>query len=117
MNPTSTTSESRLELLTREQLETLLQLWQPFYSTLDVAPLLERILHQTLAVTESEAGALWVREGGHVRCTHAVGPAAGILGGARRPADEGSVGEALRTRASVVSTNALDDPRYAAYGG
>lgn len=117
MNPTSTTSELRLQLLTREQLETLLQLSQAFNSTLDVAPLLERILHQTLAVTESEAGALWVREGDHVRCTHAVGPAAGELADARRPADEGSVGAALRTGASVVSTNALDDARYAAYAG
>jgi GAF domain-containing protein/multidrug resistance efflux pump len=106
---------SRLSLLSRERLETLLHLSQAFNSTLDVGPLLHRILDQTLAVTESEAGALWVVDGDEVRCTHAAGPAAAALLDVRRPASEGVVGEALRTRVSVVSTNALDDERYARY--
>jgi GAF domain-containing protein/multidrug resistance efflux pump len=105
----------RLALLSREQLETLLHLSQAFNSTLDVGPLLHRILDETLAVTESEAGSLWVVEGDEVRCTHAAGPARDELVGMRRPAAAGSAGEALRTRATVFSANALGDERYEHY--
>jgi GAF domain-containing protein len=115
VEPPLVPASSRVDALTREQLETLLQLSQAFNSTLDVEPLLHSILARTLAVTETEAGALWVLEGDALRCTHAVGPAAAALHDATRPASDAAAGEALRTRAPVLAGNALDDPRYAHY--
>jgi GAF domain-containing protein len=115
VNLTNSTASPRLALLSREQLESLLQLSQAFNSTTDVVPLLHRILDETLGVTESEAGALWVVEGDEVRCTHAIGPARDALLDTRRPAAEGVIGDALRLRETVFSPNALDDERYAHY--
>jgi GAF domain-containing protein/multidrug efflux pump subunit AcrA (membrane-fusion protein) len=102
-------------MVTREHLETLVQLSQSFNSTIDLDPLLHRILDLTLSVTEAEAGALWIVEDESLRCTHAAGPARDSLLGQTRPVSEGALGEALRTGAAVVVADALDDERYADY--
>ena len=108
-------SADRVGLLTREQLETLLHLSQAFNSTIDLDSLLPRILDQTLAVTESEAGSIWVIEGDHVRCAHAAGEAGTRLVGQHLPLGYGVIGEALKSGASVVTADALADEHFAAY--
>jgi GAF domain-containing protein len=115
MSATVSPPSARLSLLPRERLQTLLEASQAFNSTLDLDPLLERLLQQTLAITDSEAGALWVVEGDTIRCAHAAGPAAAELSGRALPAGHGVLAEALRTGRPVVLPDALDDPRYAAY--
>jgi GAF domain-containing protein len=107
--------DTRLRVLTREQLETLLELSQELNSTLDVQSLLPQILDLTLRVTESEAGALWIVEGEHVRCTHATGPAAAALQGVRVSVSEGVLGETIASVRSVLVPNALEDERFAAW--
>ena len=115
MTTVGITSADRLSLLTREQLETLLQLSQAFNSTIDLDSLLPRILDQTLSVTESEAGSIWVVEGDRVRCVHASGDAAGRLLGQQAQLATGVIGEAIRTGSSVVTSDALTDDNFAAY--
>lgn len=112
---TTASAPSRLSVVTRQHLETLVQLSQSFNSTIDLDPLLSRILELTLGVTDSEAGALWIVEGGALRCTHALGPASGRLVGTVQPVDAGAAGEAVRQRAPVVVDDALSDDRFAAY--
>jgi GAF domain-containing protein/multidrug resistance efflux pump len=107
--------DARLSVVTREHLETLVQLSQAFNSSIDLAPLLHRILDLTLSVTDSEAGALWVVEADGLRCTHAAGPARDRLLGRMLGAGDGAAGEAVQTRAPVVVPNALEDARYAVY--
>ena len=108
-------SPTRLELLSRQRLETLLQLSSAFNSTIDMDALLPRILERTLAVTESEAGSIWVVEGERLRCTHAVGPAADRLRDLEQGVGEGVQGEALGGRMTVIVADALADERFAVY--
>ena len=115
MTTVGITSADRLSLLSREQLETLLQLSQAFNSTIDLDSLLPRILDQTLSVTESEAGSIWVVEGDHVRCVHASGDAASRLPGQEAQLGNGVIGEAVRTGSSVITADALTDDNFAAY--
>jgi GAF domain-containing protein/multidrug resistance efflux pump len=109
------TPNRRLSVVTREHLETLVQLSEAFNSTLDLAPLLERILAVTLSVTDSEAGTLWVVEPGGLRCVEAAGPARERLLGMMLATGEGAAGEAVATASAVVVPDAIDDVRFAAY--
>ena len=115
MTTVGISSADRVSLLTREQLETLLHLSQAFNSTIDLDSLLPRILDQTLGVTESEAGSIWIIEGDHVRCAHAAGEARTRLVGVHVPLGYGVIGEAIRSGASVVTADALADEHFAAY--
>jgi GAF domain-containing protein len=108
-------SAARLSLLPRERLQTLLEASHAFNSTIDLGPLLRRLLEETLFVTGSEAGAIWVVSDGAIRCAHAAGPVASALEGRTLPADHGTVEEALRQGVPVVVTDALEDPRFALY--
>ena len=110
-------SESRLALLGRDQLETLLNLSHAFNSTMELDALMPRILNLSLEVTEAEAGAVWLVHEGFARCTVAAGPAAAELDGASIPldADAGVVGEVIRSGTSLLVPNALEDPRFAAF--
>jgi len=105
----------RVDLLTRERLETLLGLSQEFNATLDLDVLLPRILELTLSVTESEAASLWVVEHDRCRCVHASGPTADRLVGQETALGEGVVGEVLERGSTLLTPNALDDDRYLAY--
>jgi GAF domain-containing protein/multidrug resistance efflux pump len=111
---TSTPAE-RLSLLSREELETLVQLSQAFNSTIDLDSLLPRILGRTLSATDSEAGSIWIVEGDHLVCTHVAGAAASGLRGLRQPLSEGVLGEAVRTGSTVVTGNALTHESFRAY--
>jgi GAF domain-containing protein len=106
---------ARLNLLPRERLQTLLEASHAFNSTIDLGPLLLRLLEQTLSVTGSEAGAIWVVSDGGIRCAHAAGPFAAALEGQELPPGHGTVEEALRQGVPVVVTDALDDARFALY--
>jgi GAF domain-containing protein len=106
---------ARLSLLPRERLELLLQASHSFNSTLDLVELLPRLLELTLTVTDSEAGALWVEDGGGVRCAHAAGPAAARLIGQALPAEHGAVAAALLSKTPIVVADALSDPRFETY--
>lgn len=106
---------ARLSLLPRERLQTLLEASHAFNSTIDLGPLLRRLLEQTLAVTDSEAGAIWVVSGGAIRCAYAAGPAAPALEGRELPPGHGAVEEALRQGAPVMVLDALEDARFAVY--
>lgn len=115
MSATVSPPAARLDLLSRDRLETLLQASQAFNSTLHLEVLLPRLLELTLSVTESEAGALWLMDGEAVRCSHAAGAAADRLTGQPLPADHGVVRDALRTKSPIVVADALDDTRFAIY--
>jgi GAF domain-containing protein len=115
VNDLAATPNRRLSVVTREHLETLVQLSEAFNSTLDLAPLLERILAVTLAVTDSEAGTLWVVEPGGLRCVEAAGPARERLLGMTLATGEGAAGEAVATASAVVVPDAIDDVRFAVY--
>src|SRR5512135_863717 len=110
----SATLPGRVQLLTRERLETLLGLSQEFNATLDLTVLLPRILELTLSVTQSEAGSLWVIEEGVIRCVHAYGPAASRLVGQRSVPGTGVIGGVLERRSTELTANALGDERYVA---
>ena len=104
-----------LRVLSREQLELLLELSHEFNATLELQPLLQRILELTLRVTESEAGTLWVVEADRLRCTHASGPAAGVLEGRTLALGEGLVGGVVASGVAEVSGDALSDDAFADY--
>ena len=111
----TTAVETRLSLLERERLETLLNLSQAFNSSMELDALLPRILDLTLEVTESEAGAVWLVDNGMVRCAVTAGPAAALLTGATVALGEGAVGEVVASGTTLVVENALNDERFEAY--
>ncbi|MCC6189627.1 MAG: GAF domain-containing protein [Anaerolineales bacterium] len=86
----------------------LLKLGQAFHSTLEFDPLLVSILKQVQSAVSSEGASIWLldADGQRLKCTHAVGPEAGVVIGAQLPAAElrsscpRIVGETLRIDAA-----------------
>ncbi|MEX2284822.1 MAG: GAF domain-containing protein, partial [Gemmatimonadota bacterium] len=115
MSVATVTPAGRLSLLSREELEMLVQLSQAFNSTIDLDSLLPRMLDRTLSATDSEAGSIWIVEGDHLVCTHVAGAAATALRGMQHPLDEGVLAEALRTGSTIVTGNALTHESFNAY--
>ena len=115
MSVTAIAPAGRLSLLSREQLETLVQLSQVFNSTIDLDALLPRLLGRTLTATDSEAGSIWTVEGDHLVCTHVAGAAPATLRGQQCALHAGVLGEAVQSRSAVVTLDALTHSDFSAY--
>ncbi|MEX2531594.1 MAG: GAF domain-containing protein [Gemmatimonadota bacterium] len=111
----NTLPETRLGLLDRQHLETLLRLSQAFNSSIEMESLLPRILTLTLDVTESEAGAVWLVDDGRIRCAVAAGPAKAELEKCELNGGIDAVGEVITTGRTLVVADALEDARFAIY--
>jgi len=68
-------------------LSLLLELGQAFHSTLELDPLLDTILRHMQSAAGCDDVSIWLLDGAgsHLKCTHAVGPAAARLMGRRVP--------------------------------
>jgi HD-GYP domain-containing protein (c-di-GMP phosphodiesterase class II) len=89
----------------------LLALGQAFHSTLEFDPLLVAILKQMQSATRSEDVAIWLLDdtGQRLRCTHAVGPEA-IVVGADLPAGQLLAAGPLASGATLRVDTVRSDP-------
>lgn len=91
------------------QLATLNELSRDLGSTLELDPLLERVLRSSVEILECEAGSLFLvdQQTNELVFEVTVGPVAANLVGQRLPPGTGLVGKAVETRRPVVANDVL----------
>lgn len=91
------------------QLAMLNELSRDLGSTLELDPLLERVLRSSVEILECEAGSLFLvdQQTNELVFEVTVGPVAANLVGQRLPAGTGLVGKAVDTRRPVVANDVL----------
>ncbi len=96
------------------QLATLNQVAQTITSTLELEPLLERVLQSAVDILGCEAGSLFLIDEETTDSVFkvAVGSVAGDLIGQRVPAGRGIVGSAAQSGQPVIVNDTASDPRW-----
>jgi len=96
------------------QLATLNVVAQVITSTLDLEPLLQRVLESAVGILDCEAGSLFLldEETNDSILKVAVGPVARDIIGLRVPAGRGVVGSAAEKGEPVIVNNTANDPRW-----
>lgn len=94
--------------LRARQMATLNDLTRSLTSTLDLDPLLERILQSAVEILDCESGSLLLVEEhtGELVFTVALGPVGAELVGQRLPSGAGLVGKAVKTRQPIIQNDA-----------
>ncbi len=89
------------------QMGTLNELTRSLTSTLELDPLLNRIMQSAVEIIECEAGSLLLvdEETGESVFEVAIGPVGSNLKGKRLPAGVGLVGKALKTKTAIIENN------------
>jgi signal transduction histidine kinase len=90
------------------QLATLNEIGQSLTSTLELKPLLNKILSSAAQILECEAGSLFLvdEQTGELVFEVVIGPVADDLLGKRLPPGKGVVGRAVETRKSIIANDA-----------
>jgi signal transduction histidine kinase len=96
------------------QLATLNELSTTLASSLELDPLLERIVQTSMEILGCEAGSLFLtdEETGEYVFRVAAGPVGHDLVGMRLPPGKGFVGEAIETGAVLIVNDVQSDPRW-----
>ncbi|GAB4523555.1 MAG: hypothetical protein Fur0018_06370 [Anaerolineales bacterium] len=91
------------------QLSTLNEVARNLGSTLELDPLLDRVMHSAVTILNCEAGSLFLvdEETGELVFDVTIGPVAGNLVGQRLPPGTGLVGKAVITRQPVIANDVL----------
>jgi transcriptional regulator with GAF, ATPase, and Fis domain len=94
-----------------DRLKSTLDIASRLSSAEETAPLLDLIAHEATRLLDCDRSSifLWDQERNEVEARPALGVTNGSL---RLPANEGIVGETLRTGSSIVVAEAYDDPRF-----
>jgi signal transduction histidine kinase len=94
--------------LRARQMSTLNDLTRSLTSTLDLDPLLERILQSAVEILDCESGSLLLvdEHTGELVFTVALGPVGADLVGQRLPSGAGLVGKAVKTRQPIIQNDA-----------
>jgi signal transduction histidine kinase len=89
------------------QLATLNEIGQSLTSTLELKPLLNKILSSAAQILECEAGSLFLvdEQTGELVFEVVIGPVANDLLGKRLPPGKGVVGRAIETRKSIIAND------------
>lgn len=93
--------------LRAKQMSTLNDLTRSLTSTLDLDPLLERILQSAVEILDCESGSLLLvdEHTGEMVFTVALGPVGAELVGQRLPSGAGLVGKAAKTRQPIIQND------------
>lgn len=96
------------------QLATLNELTRQLSSTLELDPILENVLNNSVDILNCEAGSLLMvdEETDELVFTHVVGPVADELINKRLPKGAGVVGKSVKTREPIISNNVSDTPDW-----
>lgn len=89
------------------QMATLNELTRSLTSTLDLEPLLNRIMESAVEILDCEAGSLLLvdEQTGESVFEVAIGPVGSELKGKRLPAGVGIVGKAIKTKQAIIENN------------